>query len=85
MRMDVTNEQEVKSVYEEIKTDLQQNSEELWAVVNNAGILTLGPIDWGTTEAFETVFDVNTLGTVRVTRTFLPLIRQSKGLKQTSD
>ena len=81
MRMDVTNEEEIQSVYEEIKTDLQQNGEELWAVVNNAGILTLGPIDWGTTEAFKTVFDVNTLGTVRVTRTFLPLIRQSKGLK----
>ena len=77
--MDVTNDEEVMKTYEEVKNDLNRNQEELWAVVNNAGIGSFGPIDWGTLDTYKNVFDVNTFGTVRVTRTFLPLIRKSKG------
>lgn len=79
LRMDVTNDEEVKGVYDQIKSDLQENGEELWALVNNAGIVTFGPLDWGTIEKYKKIFEVNTFGTVRVTRTFLPLIRRSKG------
>ncbi|CAG2177689.1 unnamed protein product [Oppiella nova] len=79
MRMDVTSDEEVKAVYEQIQKDLTQNEEQLWAVVNNAGILTLGPLDWGTVDTYKRIFEVNTFGMVRVSRTFLPLIRQSKG------
>ena len=79
MKMDVTDDEEVKGVYEQIKSDLQQNGEELWAVVNNAGIVTFGPLDWGSIEKYKKIFDVNTFGIARVTRAFLPLIRGSKG------
>ncbi|XP_054165115.1 dehydrogenase/reductase SDR family member 9-like [Oppia nitens] len=79
LRMDVTNDEEVNAVYEQITKELQQNGEQLWAVVNNAGIITWGPLDWGTVDKYKRIFEVNTFGTVRVTRTFLPLIRQSKG------
>ncbi|XP_054165117.1 D-beta-hydroxybutyrate dehydrogenase, mitochondrial-like [Oppia nitens] len=79
LRMDVTNDEEVNAVYEQIAKELQQNGEQLWAVVNNAGIMTWGPLDWGTVDSYKRIFEVNTFGTVRVTRTFLPLIRQSKG------
>ena len=79
MRMDVTSDEEVKAVYEQIQKDLTQNGEQLWAVVNNAGIITLGPLDWGTVDTYKRIFEVNTFGMVRVSRTFLPLIRQSKG------
>jgi len=79
LRMDVTNDDDVTRVYEYVKDDLKKNGEELWAVVNNAGILTIGPLDWGTIDTYKQIFEVNTFGVVRVTRTFLPLIRQSKG------
>ena len=79
LKMNVTNEEEVSAVYQQIKSDLQNNGEELWAVVNNAGINTVGPLDWGTLNDYHRVFEVNTFGTVRVTRAFLPLIRKSKG------
>ncbi|XP_054165427.1 17-beta-hydroxysteroid dehydrogenase type 6-like [Oppia nitens] len=79
LRMDVTSDDEVNAVYEQIAKELQQNGEKLWAVVNNAGIFTMGPVDWGTIDSYKRVFEVNTFGTVRVSRTFLPLIRQSKG------
>ncbi|CAG2118086.1 unnamed protein product, partial [Medioppia subpectinata] len=79
LRMDVTKEDEVRNAYEQIQKDLVSNGEQLWAVVNNAGIITLGPLDWGTVDNYKRVFEVNTFGMVRVSRTFLPLIRQSKG------
>ena len=79
LRMDVTNDNEVNAVYQQISKELIQNREQLWAVVNNASVCTHGPIDWGTVDTYKRIFEVNTFGTVRVTRTFLPLIRQSKG------
>jgi NAD(P)-dependent dehydrogenase (short-subunit alcohol dehydrogenase family) len=72
LKMDVTNEEEINKTYEEIENDLNNNGEQLWAIVNNAGIACSGPLD-------KKVFDVNTFGTVRVTRTFLPLIKKSRG------
>ena len=70
------------AIYERVKNELEENGEELWAVVNNAGVMTCGPIDWGTIETYKTIHEVNTFGMVRVTRTFLPLIRQSKGTEK---
>ena len=78
--MDVTNENEISAAYEEIRSDLEKNNEQLWAVVNNAGIEGMTPfIESGTMDLYNRVFDVNTFGVVRVTRVFLPLIRNSKG------
>ena len=79
IRMDVTSDEEVSAVYEQVKSDLLENGEELWAVVNNAGAITYGPLDWGTMDSYKHIHEVNTFGVVRVSRTFLPLIRQSKG------
>lgn len=77
--MDVTKDDEVSAAYEQVKNELKKNGEQLWAVVNNAGIIAYGPFDWETIETYKKIFEVNTFGMVRVTRTFLPLIRQSKG------
>jgi NAD(P)-dependent dehydrogenase (short-subunit alcohol dehydrogenase family) len=79
LKMDVTNEEEINKTYEEIENDLNNNGEQLWAIVNNAGIACSGHLDWGTLETYKKVVDVNTFGTVRVTRTFLPLIKKSRG------
>ena len=77
--MDVTNDDNVKKVYQEVSRHLEQNGDKLWALVNNAGRFAFGHIEWGTLDNFKQVFDVNVFGVVRVTRTFLPLIKLSKG------
>ena len=53
---------------------------DLWSIVNNAGILSFLPIEWGPPgiELFEKQMQVNALGQVRVTKAFLPLLRQIK-------
>ncbi|CAL1274991.1 unnamed protein product [Larinioides sclopetarius] len=52
---------------------------ELWAVVNNAGIVKGFSVEMSTMDEFKDVFDVNFFGTVRVTKAFLPLLKKSKG------
>ncbi|XP_033118092.1 D-beta-hydroxybutyrate dehydrogenase, mitochondrial-like isoform X2 [Anneissia japonica] len=51
----------------------------LWAVVNNAGTSTFGQVEWNTMEIYKFVSEVNLFGTIRITKAFLPLIRQAKG------
>lgn len=49
----------------------------LWSIVNNAGIMELLEIDFGDIVTFERQMNVNCLGTVRVTKAFLPLLRRN--------
>lgn len=51
----------------------------LWAVVNNAGIAVFAETEWCTMEYYEKVIGVNLLGTIRVTKACLPLVRKAKG------
>ena len=80
IQMDVTNEEDIDNCYNLVEKDLNTNSKQLWAIVNNAGRLTYGPTIWGTFEDLRKEFDVNTFGVVRVTRKFTPMIIASQGL-----
>jgi len=51
----------------------------LWAVVNNAGILKLGFMEWMDTETVKKIFEVNAIGPVTETNAFLPLLKISHG------
>ncbi|KAM3935120.1 retinol dehydrogenase 7-like isoform 1-T2 [Leptodactylus fuscus] len=52
----------------------------LWGLVNNAGIAgEIAPFGWMKKEDIVKVLDVNLLGMIDVTLTFLPLIRKAKG------
>ena len=51
----------------------------LWAVVNNAGIGYPGPIEWMTVEEMKRVVNINLWGMVSVCKTFLPLLKKTKG------
>jgi NAD(P)-dependent dehydrogenase (short-subunit alcohol dehydrogenase family) len=82
LKMDVTNGKEVKDAFETITSVLRSNSCQLYGLVNNAGIMTLGEIEFSSPQSvqdYDNVLQVNTMGVIRVTRTFLPLIRQSHG------
>ena len=51
----------------------------LWGLVNNAGIFYLGNIELIHPKITQRVLDVNLHGMMNVTRTFLPLVRHSRG------
>ncbi|KAG9470310.1 hypothetical protein GDO78_018204 [Eleutherodactylus coqui] len=52
----------------------------LWGLVNNAGIPGLvAPFGWMKKDDFLKVIDVNLLGMIDVTLTFLPLLRKAQG------
>lgn len=75
--IDVTKDEVVQKAAKYVKETLGNNT--LWAIVNNAGIATFTEIEWCPIETYEKVIDVNTMGLIRVTKAFLPLIRESSG------
>ena len=80
IKLDVTRDDDIENVFIEVNKIISQNGLQLWSVVNNAGILRLGEVEWGSFEYnFESIIRVNTFGYVKIVRKFLPLIRQSRG------
>uniref|UniRef100_A0A8D1D9V0 Retinol dehydrogenase 16 n=1 Tax=Sus scrofa TaxID=9823 RepID=A0A8D1D9V0_PIG len=52
----------------------------LWGLVNNAGItLPAAPNEWLTKDGFLKILNVNLIGLIKVTLSFLPLIRKARG------
>ena len=80
IKLDVTKETSVLHAAAQIKAHLEAESAELYAVVNNAGILVQPcPAEWQSLKDFRDMFEVNLLGTVAVTQSVLPLLRKSQG------
>ncbi|XP_041048149.1 17-beta-hydroxysteroid dehydrogenase type 2-like isoform X1 [Carcharodon carcharias] len=78
IEMDVTNHAMIHKVQKEVAKQL--GNQGLFALVNNAGIIAnIGDAEIIPTVAYKRCMEVNFLGTVEVTKTFLPLIRQVKG------
>lgn len=53
----------------------------LWGLINNAGIGSSahGPLEWMAVANFRECIEVNCLGVVDVTMTFLPLLKRARG------
>ncbi|CAH1245316.1 BDH1 [Branchiostoma lanceolatum] len=79
VQIDVTDDGQVQAAVQQVKDRLPTGSKGLYALVNNAGVLQPGDIEWVSIAAYRRVMEVNTFGTVRVTKAFLPLIRRAKG------
>ena len=79
--LDVRNEESVKQGREFVESKLKQfNAKGLWGLVNNAGIGDMrGWDDWQTPAIYERFWQVNTLGVIRATHAFKPLIKRVKG------
>ncbi|XP_049854286.1 estradiol 17-beta-dehydrogenase 2-like [Schistocerca gregaria] len=78
--LDVTSDQQVADAVASVQAALSAASgTELWAVVNNAGTSDVGEVDVTPLEKFQQVLDVNTIGAIRVSKAFLPLLKKSKG------
>lgn len=75
LQLDVTNEDSVKSAYEE----LNKRTTSLDILINNAGINGGSPytaLEAGS-EQYNNTFNTNVFGVVRVTKTFIELLRRS--------
>jgi NAD(P)-dependent dehydrogenase (short-subunit alcohol dehydrogenase family) len=77
--IDVTNDFTVRLAYEQVEKYVKDANLQLHALVNNAGICPTFEVEWGSIDLFKKTLDVNTVGMVLVTKTFLPLIRASEG------
>ncbi|KAL9980787.1 hypothetical protein ACROYT_G009425 [Oculina patagonica] len=77
-QMDVTDSQQIKDVFEQVKNVLPAG-QGMWGLVNNAGIAIVGPIEWVPLNQVKRTADVNLWGMIDVTKTFLPLIKKSRG------
>ncbi|KAK7789422.1 hypothetical protein R5R35_011230 [Gryllus longicercus] len=77
--LDVTDEGSVAEARRAVDQFLSEGDCELWAVVNNAGVLGVGEAEWMEMEDVKKCMDVNAFGQVRVTKAFLPLLKKSKG------
>ena len=54
IRMDVTNQEQVDDAFNYVKNNLKKD-EALWGLVNNAGVLKFGFVEWFSMEDFEKV------------------------------
>jgi NAD(P)-dependent dehydrogenase (short-subunit alcohol dehydrogenase family) len=76
--LDVTNSQHIQQAYELVSGHINEDME-MVALVNNAGFVESGPLEFITSERLKYQFDVNVIGPFSVTQKFLPLLRKSQG------
>ncbi|CAL4118202.1 unnamed protein product, partial [Meganyctiphanes norvegica] len=76
VKMDVTNDDDVAQATTLLKQDL--GDDKLWCVVNNSGIAEISEVELCPISRYQQVLDVNTLGPLRVTKAFLPLLRNAR-------
>ena len=76
--VDVTDEKQVIKAKEKVQNYL--NGKSLTALINNAGIATLGPVEFLPTSDFKKQIDTKILGTFLCTKIFLPLLGTDSNL-----
>jgi len=78
IQLDITSPEQLRRAAATLP-DLLPTGEGLWGLVNNAGVCSLGPIEWLNMDAFRKDHEVNFFGLVAATKTFLPFVRQARG------
>jgi NAD(P)-dependent dehydrogenase (short-subunit alcohol dehydrogenase family) len=74
---DITKEDQVDNWKEQVRKLL--NGEGLNLLINNAGVLTPGPMEVLSLSAVRHEFEVNVFGSLATIHAFLPLLRMTKG------
>ena len=75
IRLDVTKQDEIDAAVEIVRA----GGKGLYGLVNNAGVLTSGPLTEIDESDVAWVMDINVMGVYRVTKGFAPLIIESEG------
>lgn len=76
--VDITNSHDINRAVDLVAKQLP-NGQGLWGIVNNAGISSLGAIEWTPTSKFRQLFAVNVFGMIEVTKAMLPFIKITNG------
>lgn len=77
VRLDVTEASQVSAAAATVTAAL--GDEGLAGLVNNAGVVVAGPLEFISPAEFREQLEINLIGQLRVTQAFLPLLRQSRG------
>ncbi|CAH1251480.1 HSD17B6 [Branchiostoma lanceolatum] len=78
IQLDVSSSDSVQQAFLAVKNSV--GGKGLWGLVNNAGIFgPIGSVEWPSIADYQAVLNVNLLGLIDVTRTFLPLLKKSRG------
>ncbi|KAK3886736.1 hypothetical protein Pcinc_009115 [Petrolisthes cinctipes] len=79
VQVDLTRRHTFDNLTTAINNIHQNTGQEVWCLVNNAGVMTLGQCEWQTEGQTEAQVGVNLGGTIHITRTLLPTLRRNKG------
>jgi NAD(P)-dependent dehydrogenase (short-subunit alcohol dehydrogenase family) len=75
--LDVTDPAQIEAARRRIELEVTPRG--LLGLVNNAGIATAAPVEFVEMDALRRQLEVNLVGSVAVTQTFLPLLRRRRG------
>lgn len=76
--LDITIPESVKNFGFDVRECLKRENLALYALVNNAGLMVIGDFEWQTEEQMLRQVNVNVIGTMRITKEMLPLLRNNK-------
>lgn len=77
VEIDVTDDASIRTAVDRVRAHL--NGRGLDALVNNAGIGIVAPLEYIRADVLRRQFEVNVFGQIAVTQAFLPLIRRARG------
>lgn len=77
--LDVAKQESVDEAYDKITADAAERGIPIWAIVNNAGIMTGSTVENHDVAKMQEIYEVNVWGVLRLTQKFLPLIRAQAG------
>ena len=77
LSLDITDEASISAAVHTVAESVGERG--LLGLVNNAGIVKPGPLEFQPIADFRRQLEVNLIGQVAVTQAFLPLIRRGKG------
>ncbi|XP_076392449.1 SDR family oxidoreductase shroud [Megachile rotundata] len=73
--LDVTKPQNVSHFATSVQMLLSEENLELRCLINNAAVMIFGEFEWQTDEQIRNQVEVNLLGSMRITRELMPIIR----------
>lgn len=77
VKFDVRSDSDIKKTYHVINKHVNETGENLYAMVNNAGIAGWSPLEWGTMDHdIDPVVSIDLTAVMKITRTFMPLLRK---------
>ena len=72
--IDVTNQESIRNAFDEVK----KVTDNLYALINNAGIAYAGAVECIPLESIQKQFDINVFGAIRVAQQFMPMLCSAK-------